>query len=34
MIKSSRGVLFAVRIENGKELMAATVNNKPAPKNQ
>jgi hypothetical protein len=27
-IKTSRGVLFAVRIENGQELMTATVNNK------
>jgi hypothetical protein len=27
-IETSRGVLFAVRIENGQELMTATVNNK------
>jgi hypothetical protein len=31
-IKTSRGVLFAVRIENSQELMTTTVNDKVAPK--
>jgi hypothetical protein len=31
-IEISQGVLFAVRIENGQELMTATINDKSAPK--
>jgi hypothetical protein len=31
-IETSQGVLVAVRIENGQELMTATVNNELAPK--
>jgi hypothetical protein len=33
-LETSQGVLFAVRIKNGQESIAATINDKAAPKNQ